>query len=72
MPGVQAQRDRGALQHPLHLGGALDHRADVRVKDGANTAIYGEVTDPAEVVQQCLPALLVQLGAAVVAVLAAD
>ena len=70
--GVQAQGDRRAVQHPLHLGGVLDHRADVRVQDGADSLLGRDLADAAEVVQQRLPALVVELGAAVVAVLAAD
>jgi hypothetical protein len=42
VPGVQAQRDRRAVEHPLHLGGVLDHRADVRVQHGADALLGGD------------------------------
>ena len=73
VPGVQAQRDGRPVEHPLHLGGVLDHRADVRVQNGADPLLESAMPlIRLEVVQQRLPALVVELGAAVVSVLAAD
>src|SRR5205823_9530335 len=36
--GVEAQRDRRAVENVLYFRALFDHRAYVRVQDGANTA----------------------------------
>ena len=39
--GVQAQGDRGALEHPLHLLAVLDHRSDMWVEHRARIVLGG-------------------------------
>ena len=70
--GVQAQRDRGTLQDSLHLGAVLDHRAHVWVEYRADAFVGGCAGHAIQVGQQRPPALLVELGTAVVALLTAD
>ena len=66
--GVQAQRDGGAAEHPLHLVAVLDHGAHVGVQHRAHTTLGSTVADPVQVAQQQVPAVVVEGGAAVVAV----
>jgi hypothetical protein len=68
VPGVQAERDGRARQHPPHVVTGLDHRADVRVQDGLDPAPGGQATKPVQVREQGPPTHLVQLRPAVVAV----
>ena len=60
--GVQAQGDRGALEHPLHLVAVLDHGSDVRMQHRAHIVLGGNGVDPVQIGQQGGPALLVKLG----------
>ena len=66
--GVQAQRDRGPAEHPLHLVAVLDHGAHVGVQHGADAMLGCPVADPVQVAQQQVPAVVVEDGPAVVAV----
>jgi len=65
--GVQAQGDRGALEHPLHLLAVLDHRSDMWMEHRAHTVLGGNGIYPIQVGQQGGPTLLVQRGAGVIA-----
>ena len=42
VPGVQAQRDRRTLQHPVDVGAGLDHGADVRVQHRQQATLGGD------------------------------
>jgi hypothetical protein len=72
VPGVQAERDLRAVQHPLHLVRVLHHGSDVRVQHGAHLVLGGQRGQPVQVGQQGVPAGLVQGGALVVAVQPGD
>ena len=55
-------------EHPLHLVAVLDHGAHVGMQHGSHTTFGGTVADPVQVAQQQVPTVVVQGGAAVVAV----
>ena len=57
----------GAVEHLLHVVGALDHGPDVRMQHGRDPAVRGERGEPVQVAQQRRPALVVQDRARVVA-----
>jgi len=71
VPGVEAERDRRTVQHPLHFRGVLHHRADVRVQDREHAVLGGQRAQPVQVAQQRGPAVLIQRGTRVVPGLAA-
>ena len=60
--GVQAQGDRGALEHPLHLVAVLDHGSDVRMEHRAHTVLGGNGIDPVQVGQQGGPTRSSKVG----------
>ena len=56
VPGVQAQADGAVVEDALHLGGVLDHRADVRVQGRGDARLRRGGGQPVEVAQQRRPA----------------
>jgi hypothetical protein len=72
MAGVQAEVDRGADEDPLDLGAVLDHGADVGVQHRPHPPARGQRGQAVQVAQQDPPAVVVQLRAGVVALLAGD
>ena len=57
---VQAEPDRAAGQHALHIVSSLDHRADVRVQRGSDRTPACHQGKPVEVGEQDLPSGLVE------------
>ena len=65
--GVQAERDRAAVQDPADLVGLFHHGPDVRVQRRLEPALGGPGSGPVQVGQQQRPAGRVKLGPAVIA-----
>nr|WP_238453674.1 hypothetical protein [Micromonospora sp. ATA51] len=69
VPGVEAQADAAPGEHPGGLLAALDHRADMRVQGGDESAGGCGLGDAVKVAQEGRPAGLVEDRALVVALL---
>ncbi len=67
VPGVQAQRDRRALEHTLYVGTGLHQRSDVRVQHRSDAVLACPGRHAVEIAQQPLPALVVEVRTRVVA-----